>query len=238
MAQLGREFDEERYVVGMHDRGILRFPKGGLMLKSGRVSPYYHNQRGVLSVSRRLDRAGQMSVQDQFVHIHNTISGYVLRFAEVENEYEHVFGKAQAATAIAGVASYEAGLSYLWERVRQPGKTYGQHDLLEGDYEPGESVHLADDNVTDGGSKLEGLSILKAAELIPVNLTVGFDRDEGATAAMEIAGLEMNALTTLSRAVPMLRANGRLSSEHLEALIAYHEGLRAGGLPTTFALTA
>ena len=44
------EFNEEKYVVGMFDRGVLGFPEGGMKLKSGRISPYYHNQRPLLKV--------------------------------------------------------------------------------------------------------------------------------------------------------------------------------------------
>lgn len=233
------EFDEEKYVIGMFDRGTLGFPEGGLKLKSGRISPYYHNQRPMLSHNRSLEAKGVMTVDQQRDYIRNTVRGYAARFFEIKIPFHHVFGKAQAATAPMAVAAYVAGMSYLWERVPEDKKKgYGAHKLIEGDYEFGDSVHLGDDNTTDGQSKIDGAGVLYKAGLQPVSLTVGFDREEGARDRLERLGFEMNAVTSLSRAVPILRENRKIGPREVEAVIAYHEGLQASGITTTFSLAA
>lgn len=233
-----RVFDEEKYIVGMFDRGVVGFPEGGLVLKSGRVTPYYHNMRPLLSHDQRRARNGSMSVEQQRDLIRNTVAGYAQRFIEINAQFDHVFGKAQAATAPMAVAAYEAGMSYLWERVPDPSKLhYGAHqELIEGNYEDGQLVHLGDDNTTNGASKIEGADVLLKVGLQAVSLTVGFDREEDARANLEALGYEMNAVTSLSRAVPVLRDHGRIDNGHVEAVIAYHEDLRQEGIDTTFSL--
>ena len=102
------EHIEENIVVGMYDRGLLGFPDGGIALKSGRQSPYYYNMRGSLSFSRELDRSGQMTIVEQQYFRKALAVGYAAMFGEIEQPIDHVFGKAQAATAPAAVGAYEA----------------------------------------------------------------------------------------------------------------------------------
>lgn len=225
---------EEQIAVGMFDRGLLGFPDGGIVLKSGRVSPYYYNDRPSLSFSRELDRSGQMSIERQREFRRVLARGFASRFVELEVQIDHVFGKAQAATAPAAVGAYEAGISYLWERVPEPDKTYGAHQLIEGTYEAGEKVGLGDDVVTDGRSKVEGAQVLRDVGLQPVSVTIKFDREEGGMQALEDFGFEANAVIGLTDAVTYLHANGRIDNAAIDSLQAYHEGLREEGLVSTF----
>ncbi|HZP55742.1 MAG TPA: hypothetical protein VFB03_03160 [Candidatus Saccharimonadales bacterium] len=229
------QYQEEKIAVGMFDRGLLGFPEGGITLKSGRQSPYYYNMRGSLSFSRRLDREGVMSIERQRNFRHALAGGYAVRFSEIVQPIDHVFGKAQAATAPAAVAAYEAGLSYIWERIDEPSKTYGYHQKIEGDYEEGETILMADDCVTDGASKVEGSKVLEAVGLRPVAVTLQLDREEGGVQTLENRyGFEVNSITTISRAAVFLLENRRIGNSHIEALAAYHEKLRADGMVSTF----
>lgn len=228
------EHQEEEIVVGMFDRGLLGFPEGGITLKSGRQSPYYYNMRGSLSFSRELENTGQMSIDRQRDFRKALAAGYAAKFLSIGVEIDHVFGKAQAATAPAAVGAYEAGMSYLWERVDEPHKTYGSHQKLEGDYFTGEKVLMADDVVTDGASKVEGARVLAEAGLSAVGITLQFDRQEGGVESLEEYGYAVNSITTLSKAAEFLLDNLRISSENVMALNQYHEGLRADNMVTTF----
>jgi uridine monophosphate synthetase len=225
---------EEQVVVGMYDRGLLAFPDGGMVLKSGRRAPYYYNARPSLSFSRELDQSGQMSIERQREFRRALASAYAIRFSGIGQKVDHVFGKAQAVTAVAAVGAYEAGLSYLWERVDEPHKTYGHHQKIEGDYTEGERVLMGDDVVTDGKSKVEGMQTLRAVGLEPVGVTLQFDREEGGVQALEGMGLEVNAVTSLSKATRYLLDNGRIDTAAVDALQVYHEGLRADGIVSTF----
>lgn len=222
----------------MFDRGLLGFPQDGITLKSGRLSPYYYNDRPSLSFSSELDRNGQMSLAEQRDFRKALAVGYAAKLLGLSVHVDHVFGKAQAATAPAAVGAYEAGLSYLWERVEEPDKSYGIKQKIEGSYEPGEQVALADDVVTDGKSKDEAAQVLREVGLEPVAVTIKFDREEGGMQALDQYGFEANAVTGLTRAVPILRQNGRIGQREVENLIAYHEALKADGGLSTFQLAA
>ncbi len=229
------EHQEEQIAVGMFDRGLLGFPEGGIKLKSGRQSPYYYNMRGSLSFSKQLDRTGQMSLEQQGYFRRALAAGYAAKFFEIKHPIDHVFGKAQAATAPAAVAAYEAGLSYLWERVDEPHKTYGYHQKIEGDYEADDAVLMADDVATDGKSKVEGSQVLTAVGLKPVAITLQFDREEGGVQTLENDyGFEVNSVTTLTKAARFLLDNGRINNAAIDALQSYHAELKASGQPTTF----
>jgi uridine monophosphate synthetase len=230
------EHVEEQVAVGMFDRGLIGFPEGGRALKSGRLSPYYYNSRQSLSLNRKLDRSGKMSIERQLEFRRVLAGAYATKFLEIETSFDHVFGKAQAATASAGVGAFVAGLSYLWERIDEPHKNYGSHEKIEGDYERGEQILMADNVITDGQSKKEGSATLQAVDLVPVAVTMEFDREEGGVQTLEGEGygFEVNAVTGLSNAARFLLDNGRIDNEAIDALHAYHEGLRADGLVTTF----
>ncbi|MDB5185519.1 MAG: hypothetical protein JWL85_42, partial [Candidatus Saccharibacteria bacterium] len=106
---------EEKIVVGMFDRGLLGFPEGGITLKSQRQSPYYYNDRPSLSFSKALDRSGEMTMLRQRDFRRALASGFAQKFTELSYEPDHVFGRAQAATAPAAVGAFLADISYLWE---------------------------------------------------------------------------------------------------------------------------
>lgn len=227
---------EEKVVVGMWDRGLIGFfPEPGKKLKSGRLSPYYHSDRHALSINAQLDRSGAMSRQAQLEFRGQLIEACALKLEELYSPYEHVIGKAQAATCIGGLAAVQAGKSYLWERVDEPGKTYGAHEKIEGDYEKADRLVGYDNVITDGQSKIEGMELGNAVGLETVALMVQFDREEGGAQTMQATGVEFSSMTTLSRAADILVANRRMTiGNHISRLVSYHEGLLADGELSTF----
>jgi orotate phosphoribosyltransferase len=102
---------EEEVVLGMYDRGLLVFPEGGKLLKSGRIAPYYYNARPSLSI----DQSSQMPLAAQHAFRKKLINAYAssLSYMHGLTDADHVFGKAQAATGFGAVGAYVAGLSYL-----------------------------------------------------------------------------------------------------------------------------
>lgn len=218
----------------MFDRGLLGFPEGGITLKSKRQSPYYYNGRPGLSFSKKLDRSERMPIRQQIEFRKDLIAGYAAKFLQLETEIDHVLGRAQAGTPPASTAAIEAGLSCLWERVDEPSKTYGAHQRIEGDYEEGETVLLADDVVTDGQSKIEGAKVLAGVGLELVAVTLQFDREEGGVQLLEASNFEVNAVTGLSNAVGFLLENKRIGNKQIEALDLYHDKLKTEGLTSTY----
>ena len=226
---------EEEVVVGMFDRGLLGFSEAGTPLKAGRQSPYYYNMRPSLSFSAKLAREGGMTNEQQGRFRKLLTMAFADKFGEIMQPFDHVFGKAQAGTSPVGVAAYEAGLSYLWERVDESDKGYGKHEKIEGDYEAGELILIGDDAATGGGSIITAIQVLQAVKLEPVALTLEFDREEGGVQKLENEyGLEVNSITTLTNAIGILATHDRIGVEEIKAVEAYHEALRAEGLVSTY----
>lgn len=226
---------EEKIVLGMYDRGLLGFPENGIRLKSGRLSPYYYNDRPSLSFDFNLHESGDMTLIQQEEFRRALARGMGERILGLISKPDHVFGKAQAATAPAAVAAYEAGLSYLWERVDEPDKErYGAHKKIEGNFKHGQKVVIADDVVTDGKSKVEGAQVLRDVGLDPVAITIKFDRQEGGMETLEAYDFEANSVTSLTRVIPILFANNRIGRKQLEDVARYHQELKDASETTTY----
>ena len=226
---------EEEVVVGMFDRGLLVFTEAGTTLRRGRQSPYYYNMRPSLSFNAKLAREAGMSRAHQQRFRKLLTVAFADKFGEIMQPFDHVFGKAQAGTSPVGVAAYEAGLSYLWERIDDPQKSYGKHEKIEGDYEAGELILIGDDAATGGGSISTAVQVLQAVKLQPVAVTLEFDREEGGVQRLENEyGLEVNSITTLTNAVGILATHDRIGVKEIQAVEAYHDALRADGLVSTY----
>jgi len=226
---------EEEVVVGMFDRGLLGFSEAVTPLKTGRQSPYYYNMRPSLSISARLAREGGMTRQQQLLFRKLLTMAFADKFGEIMQPIDHVFGKAQAGTSPVAVGAYEAGLSYLWERVNEPNKSYGKHEAIEGDYEAGELILIGDDVTSGGGSIIKAIQVLQAVKLQPVAVTLEFNREEGGVQRLENEyGLELNSITTLTNAIGILATHDRIGAKEIQAVKAYHDALRADGLVSTY----
>ncbi|HVO86404.1 MAG TPA: hypothetical protein VMT23_01585 [Candidatus Binatia bacterium] len=238
------EEDHERLAVGLWDRGIIGFvDEPGVTLNSGRLSPYYYNDRHILSINYRLDAEGVMSTVDQ-EKLRDLVIGRsaakVLSLSQTVPGSDHMLGKAQAETGIGAAIAMRSGLSFLWERVTEPDKeTSTIHQPIEGDFEPGETVLLAENCVTTGGEVTKGIKLAVKAGLQPVAVFAQFDRQEGGRGKIEDEyGLPFDSLTTLSSVTKYLLDNRRIGNSHVERLARYHEQLQAQGIETDFVAEA
>lgn len=226
---------EEQIVIGMYDRGLLSFTEKDTELQSGRNSPYYYNLQRSLSFSKNLVRSGKMGIARQRQLIDQLARGLTVKFGEIRRPYDHIFGKAQSGTGPMAVAAFIAGRSYLWERVDEPEKTYGIKQKIEGDFEYGERILIADDTTSTGTSIMKGARLLEAAGLEPVAVSLQLDRQEGGVETLVSEHkLEVNSITTISRAARFLVENHRIKSREIEMLQNYHQGLIDDGLVSTF----
>lgn len=227
---------EEQVVLGMYDRGLLLFPEGGKKLRSGRISPYYYDSRHALSLSSKLDGNGTMSYDQQREFRSALVFSYAFKMAEMRDSaaIDHIFGKAQAATSLAAVAAIEADLSYIWERVEEPGKNHGSTKLIEGDYTSGERICVTDDAATEGLSLVEKAGpLLIKADLNPVAAVLQFDREDGGVGILEKL-YEVNVVTYLSKAIPILKDNKRINNRVVEAIDDYIEGLEGEDIAVSY----
>ena len=94
---------------------------------------------------------------------------------------------------------------------RREAKDYGTKKLIEGAFNPGETVVVLDDLVTTGGSKIEALTPLLDAGLKVTDVVVLVDREQGGAAELALHGLTLHAALTLSQILDCLVRHGRLN---------------------------
>lgn len=241
-------------IVGLFEGGHIGFPDPPIKLKSGRQSPVYVNLRG-------LNAGSPDTPEDVLSARATTLRWMTLSALSLIPEGAismHVFGPPQAGTPLAASVSALAHpvsegrlhLPLIWQRVPEEGKaSYGKHASLEGlgDYN-GESptevpVLVLDDVATNGGSKVESAKAL-CAGMQKLNLTpliigplVVVDRQEGAASDPAKAGMEVASLFDLDEVVKVLRSEGNIGDQEVEAVARYHEGLKKSGVASTYNAT-
>ena len=167
---------------------------GSFTLKSGRISPYFFNS------ARFQTGALVAALGDHYARV----------IAEQAPGTTIVFGPAYkgiplcVATAIALSRRVSRPVGYLFNRKEE--KTHGDRGLFVGQ-SPGAQDRLAmvDDVITDGGTKLEAVELLRGSFTAPVDLLViAFDRMEQGQAGQDAiaefqksTGIPVHALFTL-----------------------------------------
>lgn len=105
---------------------------------------------------------------------------------------QRLAGPELGAVALAAAVSLQKDLPFVI--VRRAGKEYGTAKSFEGRLAAGERVVLIEDVLTTGGQALQAALRLRDAG-VDVRLVLAVvDREEGAAAAMDEAGLPMRAL--------------------------------------------
>jgi orotate phosphoribosyltransferase len=183
--------DERRALLHfLQEAGALQF--GSFTLRSGRVSPYFFNS-GRVQTGAQIERLGE---------------AYAAAIARVAPRATIVFGPAYkgiplcvaAALALARRTGREIG--YLFNR--KEAKTHGDSGRFVGrEPGPGDRLVMVDDVITDGGTKLEAVELLRSAFAAPIDaLVISFNRME-ADAQGQDAVARFEAATGIS-VVPLL----------------------------------
>jgi orotidine 5'-phosphate decarboxylase subfamily 2 len=194
-------------VVELFDKGYIQWKT--VQLKSGRMSPYYLNLRGVSAdppLFGRLCRA------------------FAARAGALGWTYDVLLGIAHAGIPLAvgtgGVLGRPAGY------VRTDAKGYGTKQMVEG-AKGGQRVLLLDDVISDGASKLEVLPALTDAGLSVAGILVFIDRGQGGIESVRAAGLAAEAVTTMPAALQALQAADRLTADQVAAADAFMRDARS-----------
>jgi orotate phosphoribosyltransferase len=118
------------------------------------------------------------------------------RFAAfVTADVDRIAGAELGAIALAAATALETDKPFVIVRnAKKAG--YGTGKLIEGRIERGERVLLVEDIATSGGQAIEACKTLRDAGAVITGLVVTIDRQEGARAAIEAAGIRFDALFT------------------------------------------
>jgi uridine monophosphate synthetase len=162
---------------GLLEAGCLKF--GKFTLKSGMISPIYIDLRLLVSFPKLLEQVGRA-----YLPILKGLS------------FDQLAGLPYAALPIATVISLQGGWPLIYPR--KEAKIYGTKAEIEGIFNEGDRVLVIDDLATTGESKFEMIEKLASAGLKVKDIVVLIDRQSGAGEALEEAGYQLHAVTTLT----------------------------------------
>jgi len=180
----------DRIALGLYDLGAVRF--GEFTLKSGQTSPIYIDLRLLVSDPQLMALAAR------------AMAGVMRSLS-----YDRIAALPYGGLPIGQAVSLETGKPLLYPRREV--KDYGTKKLIEGRYEPGETVVVLDDLVTTGGSKIEAMAPLAEAGLKVTDVVVLVDRQQGGEKELATRGVKLHAVLGLGDMLDSLVRHGRIT---------------------------
>ena len=184
----------------LYDSGCVKF--GTFRLKSGLTSPIYIDLRLLVSEPSLLRRVAKALAE---------------RAGELP--FDRIAGIPYAALPIGVAMALELDRPMIYPRREV--KHHGTRRAIEGAFEPDETALLVDDLITRGGSKLEAIETLQAAELVVNDVLVLIDREQGGGADLAEQGYRLHAVLTLTELLEELAATDRISAAQHHEVLAY-----------------
>ena len=184
----------------LYDSGCVKF--GTFTLKSGLTSPIYIDLRLLVSKPSLLRRVAR-----------------ALGERAEELTFDRIAGIPYAALPIGVAMALELNRPMIYPRREV--KAHGTRRAIEGAFEPGETALLVDDLITRGGSKLEAIETLQAADLVVHDVLVLIDREQGGAEDLAEQGYNLHAVLTLTDLLKELAASERISAGQYGEVQAY-----------------
>ncbi|HEY9601231.1 MAG TPA: bifunctional orotidine-5'-phosphate decarboxylase/orotate phosphoribosyltransferase, partial [Allocoleopsis sp.] len=101
---------------------------------------------------------------------------------------------------------------------RKEVKAHGTRRLIEGHFEPGETVVVVDDILISGKSAIEGAQKLESAGLNVNDIVVFIDHEQGVKDRLRTNGYQAHSVLTISEITETLYQAGRITEEQYQAL--------------------
>jgi orotate phosphoribosyltransferase len=177
-----RPATRERLKDLLSSRSVLT---GDFVLASGRRSTYYIDCRRTTMHAEGLDLIGRLGLEAVRRHgwTPDLVGGLTL-------------GADPVAYAVARASCGAPPLVNAFT-VRKAAKTHGAGRRIEGCFEPGARVVVAEDVITTGGSALEAVRVIRDEGGLVLGVLAVVDREEGGRAALEEAGLAVEILVSV-----------------------------------------
>ncbi len=197
----------EELIVGLYERGELVYansPDEFTRLRSGRMSPYFFNGRGIMSFSPSLEMP--LAKQRRLARL--TVEGYAFALDHARYDHDHILNLPQAINPIIGAVALVSGRSLLYQRTPEAKNGYGKHSPIEGVFTKGDAVIGMDNVIGNGDTKYESAGLIEAAGLAVPEFAVLIDREEGGEAALAAAGYSLTKVFGMRLATEILQAHG------------------------------
>ena len=180
---------------------------GSFKIKSGTLSPYYIDMARLLSKPKELcivtKFAAQKICQLNKVNLLTKLASIELKGALI-------------APSIACKVNLPCVI------VRKEAKNYGATGKIAGaDVEKGDKILFVDDVISEGLSKIEGITALQELGAEVKHVLVIVNREQEGKEKMEKAGYTVHALARVSEIVTSLQKKGKISTEQAETVLRF-----------------
>lgn len=173
--------DRSALAARIADASLLR---GSFTLRSGKTSSYYLDKYRFSTKPDILNQLGSLFRE---------------RVEQIESEtgsIDQLAGAELGGIPLVAAASMATGKPSIF--VRNAKKDYGTAKQVEGIVSKGDRVLFVEDVATTGGQALEAIGVLKDAGAEVLAVICVIDREEGARANIEGAGVRFESLFTKS----------------------------------------
>ncbi len=196
----------EQLANALYDRGCVKF--GTFTLKSGLTSPIYIDLRLLVTYPELLRQVARTLSQ-----------------AACDLSYDRIAAIPYAALPIGVAMALELDRPMIYPRREV--KEHGTRRAIEGIFEAGDKALLVDDLITRGGSKLEAIETLQAADMEVEDVLVLIDREQGGSEDLAEQGYQLHAVLKLTQLLEALEVNERITAETHADVLDYLERTRA-----------
>ncbi len=173
-------------------------------LASGNFSPIYINCRRIIS-------------NPSIMALFTAASHIILERRNLE--FDLVAGGETAGIPFAAVLAQSLSKPMIY--VRKAKKGYGLAALIEGSSPKEKRVLLVEDLITDAGSKLHFIEVIRNAKGTVNDVLVLFDRQQGGRAALQARGIELHSITDLKTALDVAGETGIIPRTELDEVRGY-----------------
>jgi uridine monophosphate synthetase len=190
-------------ILQLYDMGCILF--GDYVQASGKIFPYYIDLRTIIS-------------KPQIFHQIVTAYAEILQQLQFDRIAGIPYGSLPTATGLA------LRLNRPMIYPRKEVKAHGTRRLIEGAFQPGETVVVVDDILITGKSVLEGAAKLQSAGLEVHDIVVFIDHEQGVADRLAQQGYRSHAVLGISQITETLYECGRLTESQYHALESSHTG--------------
>jgi uridine monophosphate synthetase len=183
-------------ILQLYDVGCILF--GNFVQASGAVFPYYIDLRKIISNPQLFQQ-----VLNAYAEILKNLS--FDRIAGIP------YGSLPTATGLA------LQLNRPMIFPRKEIKAHGTRRMVEGNFEPGETVVVVDDILISGNSAMEGAAKLESVGLNVNDIVVFLDHEQNVKSRLQANGYQPHSVLTISEVVETLYQAGRISDGEMQA---------------------